>query len=352
MKKEVKELSDRAIITKSNSMLSAKYTLDALEQKIILLAICQIDNINDEKFCKFSCSISELQERIGVELNYSRFRTFAKNILKKPLEIYEPETDEYIACNWFSAFKYKIKQGIIEFEMSSTLIPYLLQLKSNFSHYNIENVIKFNGKYSFRFYELAIQMRNQKNKQAFFNLDELYEIFQLPASLRDYSKFKIKVLEPALNEINKISDIVIEYKIAKKIGKRITEISIKMNFKEQLAKQTETARVKKAYSKYKGKVLLYYDNLYQIESVEDNNIYRTDCKIMAIVREYNCISKKISDDISRADFFDLNDLERAIQKGKTEIEYRRANKDKYQRQDKTEQTTNLFNQFFKGETND
>lgn len=352
MKKEIKELSDRAIITKSNSMLSAKYTLDALEQKIILLAICQIDNINDEKFCKFSCSISELQNRIGVELNYSRFRTFAKKILKKPLEIYEPETDEYIACNWFSAFKYKIKQGIIEFEMSPTLIPYLLQLKSNFSHYNIENVIKFNGKYSFRFYELAIQMRNQKNKQAFFNLDELYEILQLPTSLRDYSKFKKYVLEPALNEINETSDIVIKYEPTKKVGKRIAEISIKMNFKEQLAKQTETARVKKAYSKYKGKVLLYYDNLYLIESVEDNNIYRTDCKIMTIVREYNCISKKISDDISRADFFDLNDLELAIHKGKTEVEYRRANKDKYQRQDKTEQTTNLFNQFFKGETND
>ena len=346
MKKEIKELSDRAIITKSNSMISAKYALDALEQKIILLAICQIDSVNDEKFCKFSCSISELQERIGVELNYSRFRTFAKNILKKPLEIYEPETDEYIACNWFSAFKYKIKQGIIEFEMSPTLIPYLLQLKSNFSHYNIENVIKFNGKYSFRFYELAIQMRNQKNKQAFFNLDELYEIFQLPTSLRDYSKFKIKVLEPALNEINEISDIVIKYEPTKKIGKRITEISIKMNFKEQLAKQTETARVKQAYSKYKDKVLLYYDNLYRIESVADNS-YRTDCKIMAIVRNYDCISKKIGDDISRADFFDLNDLELAIQKGKAEVEYRRANKDKYQRQDKTEQVTNLFNQLFK-----
>lgn len=332
-------------------MLSAKYTLDALEQKIILLAICQIDSVNDEKFCKFSCSISELQERIGVELNHSRFRTFAKNILKKPLEIYEPETDEYIACNWFSAFKYKIKQGIIEFEMSPTLIPYLLQLKNNFSHYSIENVIKFNGKYSFRFYELAIQMRNQKNKQAAFNLDELYEILQLPTSLRDYSKFKIKVLEPALNEINETSDIVIKYEPTKKIGKRITEISIKMNFKEQLAKQTETARVKKAYSKYKGKVLLYFNNLYLIESVADNS-YRTDCKIMAIVKDYDCISKKIGDDTTRADFFDLNDLEIAIQKGKAEVEYRRANKDKYQRQDKTEQVTNLFNQSFKGETND
>ena len=89
-----------------------------------------------------------------------------------------------------------------------------------------------------------------------------------------------------------------------------------------------------------------YSQLDKIESVADNS-YRTDCKIMAIVRNYDCISKKISDDISRADFFNVTDLELAIQKGKAEVEYRRANKDKYQRRDETEQVTNLLTQLFK-----
>ncbi|WP_180383998.1 hypothetical protein, partial [Campylobacter vicugnae] len=63
--------------------------------------------------------------------------------------------------------------------------------------------------------------------------------------------------------------------------------------------------------------------------------------------DYDCISKKVSDDVSRTDFFNLADLELAIQKGKAEVEYRRANKDKYQRRDETEQVTNLLSQLFK-----
>ena len=93
--KVVKSLTNRAVAVQSNSMINSKYSLDPTQQKLILLAIAQIKTA-DEKFFKYSCSVAELEEKLGVKLNETRIKDLAKDILRKPLEI--KEKGKWIGC--------------------------------------------------------------------------------------------------------------------------------------------------------------------------------------------------------------------------------------------------------------
>ena len=62
-----------------------------------------------------------------------------KEIMKKPIKI------NGFYYNWFIKIGYK--NGFIHYQFHEDLIPYLLELKSNFTMYNLENVIKLNSNY-------------------------------------------------------------------------------------------------------------------------------------------------------------------------------------------------------------
>lgn len=218
---EVRNLSDRKTITQANAMINSKYTLNLSEQRLILFAIAQIDSVNDESFFKFSCTVKELEKELSIELKESRLKDLAVNILKKPLLI--KEGINWIACNWFSSFKYYGGEARIEFKISDDLVPYLLKLKEKFTTYSLEVAIQFQGKYTTRFYEFCMQVRNQDKKEIGFELDFLYELLQLPKSLKVFADFKKRVLDPSINEINEKTEIKASYE-AIKTGRKYTNL--------------------------------------------------------------------------------------------------------------------------------
>ncbi len=224
---EIRNLSDRKVVTQANAMINSKYTLNLSEQKLILFAIAQIDSVNDESFFKFSCTVRELEKELGTELKESRLKDLAVNILKKPLLI--KEGINWIACNWFSSFKYYGGEARMEFKISDDLVPYLLKLKEKFTTYSLEVAIRFQGKYTTRFYEFCMQVKNQNKKEIDFELDFLYELLQLPKTMRAFGQFKRDVLEPSINEINEKTEIKANYE-AIKTGRKYTNLILSWEY--------------------------------------------------------------------------------------------------------------------------
>ncbi|HDX6248651.1 TPA: replication initiation protein [Campylobacter fetus subsp. venerealis] len=224
---EVRNLSDRKVVTQANAMINSKYTLNLSEQRLILFAIAQIDSVNDESFFKFSCTVRELEKELGIELKESRLKDLAMNILKKPLLI--KEGINWIACNWFSSFKYYGGEARMEFKISDDLVPYLLKLKEKFTTYSLEVAIQFQGKYTTRFYEFCMQVRNQNKKEIIFELDFLYELLQLPKTMRAFGQFKRDVLDPSINEINEKTEIKANYE-AIKTGRKYTNLILSWEY--------------------------------------------------------------------------------------------------------------------------
>ena len=320
--KVVKSLTNRAVAVQSNSMINSKYSLDPTQQKLILLAIAQIKTA-DEKFFKYSCSVAELEEKLGVKLNETRIKDLAKDILRKPLEI--KEKGKWIGCNWFSAFIYYTDAARFEFEISPTLTPYLLNLKEHFTTFNIEQAIKFSGKYTTRFYQFLIQAQNQRAKKRTFELEELYELLQLPPTFREYKHFKSKVLEPSLAEINAKSDIKAAYEPTKKLRKKVLEITIYFDFKDVLEAKTQRATAAKNLKKYAGREFVYFGALLKIDYIQENEEKH---RIEAIYTDPKDGQQ------SRADFDSLEHLEQAIRKAKELKADMKSNPDKYEKKDR------------------
>ena len=297
----VKGLTNRAVAVQSNSMINSKYSLDPTQQKLILLAIAQIKTA-DEKFFKYSCSVAELEERLGVQIQYKQFRDTCEDLFKKPIRINNGRS--WKLFNWFSSMQYIDEEARFEFKISYDLIPYLLKLKENFTTFNIEQALKFSGKYTTRFYQFLIQAQHQQAKKRAFALDELYELLQLPPTLRgDFSKFKIKVLEPSLAEINAKSNIKAAYEPTKKLRKKVLEITIYFDFKDVLEAKTERAIKAKSLKKYIDRDFLYCGALFHSVDIIAN-------------QEKNRIEVIYIDptdkERTRADFDSLEHLERAI----------------------------------------
>ena len=320
--KAVKNLSNRAVAVQSNSMINSKYSLDPTQQKLILLAIAQIKTA-DENFFKYSCSVSELEEKLGVQIQHKQLKESCLDLFKKPLYIKKPRG--WIACNWFSAIEYFDDEARIEFEISPTLTPYLLNLKKNFTTFNIEQAIKFSGKYTTRFYQFLIQAQHQRAKKRTFALEELYELLQLPPTLRgDFSKFKIKVLEPSLAEINAKSDIKAAYEPTKKLRKKVLEITIYFDFKDVIEAKTEKAVKANSFKKYAGKKFLYFDAMLTIDYVREN----------AEEKRIEAIYTNDRREQRRADFPSLAYLDKAIRDAKELQARMKTDPSRYEKKDR------------------
>lgn len=317
----VKSLSNRAVAVQSNSMINSKYSLDPTQQKLILLAIAQI-KVADEKFFKYSCSVAELEERLGVQIQHKQFRDTCEDLFKKPIRINNSRS--WKLFNWFSSMQYIDEEARFEFKISDDLIPYLLKLKENFTTFNIEQALKFSGKYTTRFYQFLIQAQHQQAKKRTFALEELYELLQLPPTLSRFDNFRLKVLEPSLAEISAKSDIKAAYEPTKKLRKKVLEITIYFDFKDVIEAKTEKAVKANSFKKYAGKKFLYFDALLTIDYVREN---AEEKRIEAIYT--NDIGEQ-----RRADFPSIAYLDKAIRDARELQARMKTDPSRYEKKDR------------------
>jgi plasmid replication initiation protein len=138
MNKQIMLKESNKYVVKSNSLVEARYRLSLQESKIILWLLTQIRH-DDEDFKSHQMTISEFSKMIGVEVDnqYGKIREVTKSLMRRVLEIYEPEKNSFLQVSWLSSARYEGKKGIVSLEFSPQLKPYLLKLKSHFTKLDI-----------------------------------------------------------------------------------------------------------------------------------------------------------------------------------------------------------------------
>ena len=213
------------LVIKHNDLIEAKYTLSLIEQKVILFAITKIDT-SKEKFNRVRFNVSELADLIGSESSrYSEFRVIANSLMDKKIYLKDRPTLE---IRWASRSEY-LGNGVIELGFDEELIPYLLQLKSRFTRYQIRNILYLENKHSIRIYELLKQYEPIGKRT--FTIDKLKEILMLENQYNRFYDFERYVLKPTMEEINDYTDLKVSYEKIKK-GRSIHSIKYKIELKE------------------------------------------------------------------------------------------------------------------------
>ena len=231
-------------IVKSNTLIrNTRYDLSIVEQKIILRLIQMIQpNDIDFNIYKFNikefCQLCNIHDHSGA--NYVYIKNTLKNLHDKSFWV--KQDNKEILCSWISTAIIYDGSGIIEIELHKHLKPYLLELKKNFTEYSLGYILSMKSKYSVRMYEL---LKSYEFKSEFtVNIDELKQNLHIAKYNRFYD-FKKRVLDISVIEVNKFTDILVEYTI-----NTDRRLPVSITFNVRLKNLNE--KVKMIKNKYQG----------------------------------------------------------------------------------------------------
>lgn len=270
------------LVIKSNDLVQARYELSLNEQKIILYSITKLDS-NKLDMNILNINIGDFIKLLGTTKDrYKEIRSLTNGLRKKELVMNTGNGE--IITSWLVSIEYIKNKGVIELEFSKKLIPYLLQLKKNFTRYQIENILYLSNKHSIRIYELLKQYETIGKRT--FTVDELKSILMLENQYNRFYDFERYVLKPTMEEINEYTDIHIEYE-------KITQGKIIKSLKYII-------EPKKA-CKYKD----YLEETYNIREIKENTgLQDENFNSEQIIKLYEVACYKMGNDYqSEADIF-------------------------------------------------
>jgi plasmid replication initiation protein len=218
-----------SVIRKSNELIEARYKLSVSEQRLIFLLLAEISP-NDEDFKDYELQVSDFAKMFGLESDkslYGKVQNAAKELRSRDLNLSTHNSEIY--TSWLSYVEYVNGSGVILLRFDKSLKPYLLQLKSHFTQYDLDNIISFKSQYTIRLYEL-LKMDTFKAKngqfEKTFKIEELRLLFGIEKNEYPlFGDFKRWAIDPAINEISTKTDLnIIETKYGK-TGRKVTSIA-------------------------------------------------------------------------------------------------------------------------------
>lgn len=203
--------NDLAVV-KSNRIIEAKYKLGARAQKFILLMVSMIE-VKDKEFKYQTIKIKDIESILNVDGKkwggiYQEIKDIILSLNNRPLKI-QNDDGSILIVNWIASAEIRKGKGVIEFEFSEKLKPYLLQLKSHFTKFKFHNILKLRSSFAIRLYELM--KAHQFLGKVTYTLVELKAILGIEGKYGAYYDFKRRILIPAQNELKEFSDVYFEY---------------------------------------------------------------------------------------------------------------------------------------------
>lgn len=106
---------------------------------------------------------------------------------------------------WVWMARYKKGEGTVTLGFSPAIAPYLSMLHSEFTRFKLREIGNIGSFYGLRLYELCAQFR--KAGERTISLPRLREMLDLGDKYSDIKDLRRRVLDPAITEINKHTDL-------------------------------------------------------------------------------------------------------------------------------------------------
>lgn len=207
-------------VVQDNRLVDAPRFFSLQEQKFFIFLISQL-NPSDKEELNLRIPLSEFAKALGMEDDSNARRDLkyiTKNLMSRVIEMRDEIEDSITLVHLVSYAKYWLGKGYADIRISEEIAPYLFNLKERFTTYKLSNAMKLSSFYAVRIYELL--KKHEKLKQRTFTIDELKR--KLGIKKGQYSRtnnFKARVLDVAAREINKKTDIKINFELKKSEGK-------------------------------------------------------------------------------------------------------------------------------------
>ena len=279
-KKDIMKMQEYLVV-KDNTLIDSvypymtyinnkKYTLSALEQKVLAFIISMIKPSDTDieslqeielsfvigLFCKI-CGID-----VGNGKNYRNIKKAVLNIMNNSFWLSSSPDEEFV-FRWIDKARILKKSGIISLKISSEILPYLYNLKKNFTQYELIQILGLKSSYSIFFYELL--KRNLFKHTVVITLRELRKRLALEDKYSLFGDLRRNVVDIAVHEINEYTNLKVTYQMqkqGKKIDAFVFQVSAKSKREIEYAKYKTLCRIgtTKEISKYASVIEQYYES--------------------------------------------------------------------------------------------
>ena len=233
------------LVVKDNALINASYGLSLVEQRLILLAIvgARENNANPDYKGRLMVSADAYMKAFDVNRNaaYESLKAACSDLLERRFS-YQTNINGKIENNtsrWVSNISYAVNDAYVKIQFSQDiipLIPLIGELNSHFTSYELMQVSNLNSGYAVRLYELCISWR-KTGKVPKIELDDLRnKLGVLDGEYQRMERFKVRVLDLALKQINDHTDITATYE-QHKTGRKVTGFTF--TFKQKPSAKAE-----------------------------------------------------------------------------------------------------------------
>jgi plasmid replication initiation protein len=201
-------------VSKDNRLVEAGYRLSLNEQRLVLCAIAQVDS-RRPMHGAITITASEFASAFDVAVThaYSIIKQAAEDLFERDIRYIEKRKSA-TRLRWIYKRTYNDGDGSVTIAFSPEIEPYLTLLSQKFTSYSLKHISHFNSVYAIRIYEMLKQF--ERIGERTISLEFLRDRLELDGKYERFGNVKARVLDPAVQEINRHSDIKISYEIERR----------------------------------------------------------------------------------------------------------------------------------------
>ena len=226
------------LVVKDNALINASYNLDLVEQRLILLAIVEAResgkgiNANDPLTVHAESYINHFS--VHRNTAYQALKDACKDLFARQFSYQEqrPKGVANITSRWVSQIAYIDNSATVELIFAPSIIPLVTRLEEQFTSYELKQVSGLSSAYAIRLYEVLIAWRSTGKTPIIELSDFRQKLGVLEGEYSRFNNFKVRVLDPAIKQINEYTDITVKAEQHKK-GCSVSGFSFKFKQKQQ-----------------------------------------------------------------------------------------------------------------------
>lgn len=215
---EKKELT----ITRHNSLIEGCYKLNLNEQRLLYLCVAKLDPRKVlPKDNTFTVTAKEFAEQFLMDekLVYKEMEDASKALAERWVRTTDGKYREQF--RWVFGVRYHDNEGKVTLGFSPWVIPYLTNLREQFTSLKLSQISELKSVYSIRLLEFLTQFK--ATGKFIIDLDRFKERLDIKNEYKRFYNLKMRVIEPAVKELREKSNLVIDWKPIKS-GKMIKQL--------------------------------------------------------------------------------------------------------------------------------
>lgn len=215
----MKKQSDNTLeVRQSNVITQSRHELTATQLDLYFMMLSLVKE-NDEIDKVYEISVREIESITGRMWQYNQLLTATEGMIGKVFRI--DQHDGLLQVAMLSSAKYVKGKGKIELSIDPRLRPYLIDIKNNFTSFQLHCVLSLSSKYA---KWMFMQFSRWKDiGYVSFEIDELRTLLnlkdpngKLPEQYTQWVEFKKRILDTSVKQINESTDLKISYELEKK----------------------------------------------------------------------------------------------------------------------------------------